>query len=81
MTMHVDEGILLPASVLASEWFSVLAAFVAVNTLIYVTLAIGKMLPRVHPGDLLHRRRQPADGSPRATPDHTGDGQQGEQRP
>lgn len=73
MTTHVDAGILLPASVLASEWFSVLAAFVAVNTLIYVTLAIGKMLPRLHPGDLL-RRQQRAEGSRRTIrvdgPDH-----------
>jgi hypothetical protein len=49
-------GILLPVEVLQSEFFAVLATFVAINTLIYVTLAIAKMLPRIHPSDLVHRR-------------------------
>jgi hypothetical protein len=52
----IPAGILLPESFLQSEFFQVLAAFVAINTLIYVTLAVAKMLPRLHPGDLLHRR-------------------------
>ena len=42
-------GILLPVTVLYSPWFGVLTAFVAVNTVMYVTLAIMKMLPRLHP--------------------------------
>ena len=37
-------GILLPEEVLQSEFFAVLAAFVAINTIMYVTLAIAKML-------------------------------------
>jgi hypothetical protein len=49
-------GILLPESFLESEFFQVLATFVAINTLMYVTLAVAKMLPRIHPSDLLHRR-------------------------
>jgi hypothetical protein len=49
-------GILLPQSALHAQWFRALAAFVAVNTLIYVTLAIAKSLPRVYPGDWLPRR-------------------------
>jgi hypothetical protein len=55
-------GILLPEEVLQSEFFSVLAAFVAINTIMYVTLAIAKMLPRVYVSDLVrrrNRRRQP----------------------
>jgi hypothetical protein len=49
-------GILLPESFLQSEFFQILSVFVAINTLIYVTLAVAKMLPRIHPGDLFHRR-------------------------
>ena len=55
-------GILLPAEVLQSEFFAVLAAFVAINTIMYVTLAIAKMLPRLYLSDLRRgrdRRRQP----------------------
>jgi hypothetical protein len=39
-------GILLPSSVLHSTWFQALAAFVAVNTLIYAALSLGKLVPR-----------------------------------
>ena len=35
-------GLLLPESVLSSDWFAVLAAFVAINTVMYVTLAVTK---------------------------------------
>lgn len=52
----VPAGILLPESFLQSEFFQVLATFVAINTLMYVTLAIAKMLPRVYVTDLLRRR-------------------------
>ena len=45
----VIAGILLPVSVLYSTWFGILSAFVAVNTVMYVTLAVLKMLPRLHP--------------------------------
>jgi hypothetical protein len=58
MTTIVPAGILLPESFLQSEFFGVLATFVAINTLIYVTLAVAKMLPRIHPGDLIHRRNR-----------------------
>jgi hypothetical protein len=39
-------GILLPAEVLRSEWFQALAAFVAVNTLVYASLSLAKLFPR-----------------------------------
>lgn len=46
-------GILLPESFLQSEFFAVLAAFVAVNTLMYVSLSIGKILPKIYFSDML----------------------------
>lgn len=39
-------GIVLPASTLTSGWFQVLAAFVAVNTIIYAVLSASKLFPR-----------------------------------
>ena len=39
-------GFLLPSSVLHSGWFQALAAFVAVNTLIYAALSLAKLVPR-----------------------------------
>jgi hypothetical protein len=54
----VHAGVLLPVEVLSSEAFAVLAAFVAINTLIYVTLAVSKMLPKVYPGDWLYALRR-----------------------
>ena len=38
---------LLPESVLSSGWFAVLAAFVAINTMMYGALALAKTLPKV----------------------------------
>lgn len=51
-------GMLFPESVLQSPFISVLAAFVAVNTVIYATLAIAKLLPSVHLGELFSSRRR-----------------------
>lgn len=62
MTTTVIGGILLPEEILQSEFFAVLSAFVAINTIMYVTLAIAKILPRVYVSDLFrrrNRRRQP----------------------
>jgi hypothetical protein len=39
-------GILLPSSVLQSDWYQALAGFVAVNTIIFAILALGKLIPR-----------------------------------
>jgi hypothetical protein len=49
-------GIVLPESTLHSPWFLVLAGFVAVNTVVYVTLAVAKALPRVYVRDWLPRK-------------------------
>lgn len=39
-------GVLLPSSVLQSGSFQLLAAFVAINTLIYAGLSLAKLFPR-----------------------------------
>ncbi|WP_206051791.1 hypothetical protein [Nocardioides ferulae] len=49
-------GILLPESLVQSRGFAVLSAFVAINTVMYVALAVGKTLPKVYPRDWLPRR-------------------------
>lgn len=51
-------GILLPESVLQSDFFAILATFVAINTVMYAALAIAKILPRVYVGDLLPGQRR-----------------------
>jgi hypothetical protein len=48
-------GMLLAEETLATGWFAVLAAFVAINTIMYVVLALIKTLPEFHPGDWLPR--------------------------
>lgn len=54
----VIAGILLPVELLDSELFQVLASFVALNTFIYVVIAILTMLPRVYLTDYFHRRNR-----------------------
>ncbi len=44
--MTILGGILLPSDVLHSGWFQALAAFVAMNTLIYASLSLAKLIPR-----------------------------------
>jgi len=44
--MTVLAGILLPSDVLHSQWFQALAAFVAINTLVYAALSLAKLIPR-----------------------------------
>lgn len=48
-------GILLPWTTLESHTFAVLAAFVAINTVMYSALAIAKMLPKVYVSDWVSR--------------------------
>ena len=47
---------LLPESMLHTGWFAVLAAFVAINTVMYVVLATATMLPKVHVSDWFSSR-------------------------
>ena len=44
--MSVQAGILFSSELLRSEWFQALAAFVAINTLVYAGLALAKLFPR-----------------------------------
>lgn len=50
---------MIPEFMLSTDWFAALAAFVAINTAIYVTLAIVKTLPRIYFMDYLpHKYRR-----------------------
>lgn len=49
-------GVLLPESVLQSTYFAVLAAFVALNTVMYLALAIAKTTPKIYVSDWIARR-------------------------
>jgi hypothetical protein len=51
----------LPESVVHSGPFLVLATFVAVNTMIYVVLAVAKLLPKVYLADVVRRGNERAD--------------------
>ena len=59
-------GVLLPESLLRTEFFAVLAAFVAINTIVYVTLAVAKILPKVYVSDWIGSP-QPARARPAAS--------------
>jgi hypothetical protein len=54
-------GILLPETVMQTRWFAVLSMFVAVNTVLYLTLAIVKLLPKVYVNDWLPQRNRRAE--------------------
>lgn len=49
-------GLLFPESLLSTPVFGIFTAFVAINTVVYVVLATSKILPKFHPGDVIHRR-------------------------
>lgn len=51
-------GILLPESIMHTKWFAVLSVFVAVNTLLYLTLAIIKLLPKAYLSDWIDLRNR-----------------------
>ena len=56
MSAPLPLGILLPASLLQHEWWAVLSAFVAINTIMYTALAVAKVAPKIYVSDLVHRR-------------------------
>lgn len=63
--------LLLPEGLVHSELFGVLAAFVALNTVMYVALAIAKMLPKIYLSDFVggrDRRRETRSIHPDAAP-------------
>lgn len=54
-------GVLLPESLVRSHAFAVLAAFVAINTMVYATLATAKALPKVFIRDHVPRSYERAE--------------------
>ncbi len=54
-TVRLREPVLepLPDSILRNDFIAVLAAFVAINTIVYVTLAVAKILPKFYLRDWL----------------------------
>lgn len=70
-------GLLLPESVLHSEWFAVLAAFVGINTVMYAAMAVAHILPKSYLSDWVtsgNRRSETRSIYPQEgvgeTPDH-----------
>lgn len=57
----VPLGILFPEALVRSEAFAVLAAFVAINTVVYVALSVAKAMPKIYLTDYLPRRYQRAE--------------------
>ncbi len=67
----VPLGLVLPEEFLSTPAFQFLAAFVTINTIMYLALAIAKMLPKVYLGDWVNRRgrrRETRSIHPDATP-------------
>jgi len=54
-------GILLPESLMQTQWFAVLSTFVAINTVLYLTLAVIKLLPKVYLSDYVNQRNRRAE--------------------
>ena len=54
-------GAILPNEVMHSRWFAVLTTFVAINTVLYLTLAIIKILPKAYLSDWIDRRNRRAE--------------------
>jgi len=48
----------LPESIMHSSWFASLSIFVAINTVLYLTLAIIKLLPKAYLSDWIDRRNR-----------------------
>ena len=44
-----------PESILGAPWFAVLSTFVAINTILYVSMSIFKLLPKLYLSDLVGR--------------------------
>lgn len=57
----LPRGILLPETLLHSDMFAVLAAFVAINTVVYASLALANVLPKIYPADWVTDRSRRAE--------------------
>ena len=51
-------GVVLPESLMHTQWFAVLSVFVAINTVLYLTLAIIKLLPKAYLSDWIDQRNR-----------------------
>ncbi|MCW4384214.1 hypothetical protein OH146_00320 [Salinibacterium sp. SYSU T00001] len=57
--MHdVQTGILLPESFLFSDVFAIMSTVVAINTVMYVALAVAKILPKIYFSDFIRGRNR-----------------------
>ena len=54
-------GVVLPQSIMHTSWFAVLSMFVAINTVLYLTLAIIKLLPKAYLSDWVDQRNRRAE--------------------
>ena len=48
----------VPRALLQTQWFAILATFVAINTVMYAALAVAKILPKANPADWIRRRSE-----------------------
>jgi hypothetical protein len=48
----------LPQNVMHGAWFAALSMFVAINTVLYLTLAIIKLLPKTYLSDWVDQRNR-----------------------
>ena len=55
-TTSLPAGLLFPTTLVHSGTFGVLAALVAINTVMYSALAVAKMLPKVYPSGWVSER-------------------------
>jgi hypothetical protein len=58
----VPAGVIVPESLLFTDWFHIMAAFVAVNTVMYAALAVAKVLPKLQPPDWRRGQRSEPRG-------------------
>jgi hypothetical protein len=57
----VHPWVLVPAPVLHTHAFAILATLVAINTVMYAALTAAKLLPPVHPREWLRRANRRAE--------------------
>jgi hypothetical protein len=57
----LSTGALIPESFQRSDFFAILATFVAINTVMYAALAVAKVLPKLYPSTWAPRRYRRAE--------------------
>ena len=58
MTGVVLFASVLPHDIMHGPWFAALSMFVAINTVLYLTLAIVKLLPKAYLSDWIDQRNR-----------------------